>query len=186
VNKVARRNLRMFGALCGNDGLKHSVIVTTFWDSVTEEVGSRREKELRDDATLFKALLDNGAQTMRHDSQVESAKKIMEHVVCLPQVVLQVQDELSRGIALKDTGAGRVMEEQIRELQEGHRKRMEELRREMEDAAEEKNQALLAELAEERKEAAAAVKKNQAEIDKLGREANGLLKTIFLAIFGRG
>jgi hypothetical protein len=182
VGKVARRNLRMFKSLCGDKALKHSAIVTTFWSSISERDGLRREQELCADETLFKPFLDNGAQVMRHDSELESAKKIMEHVAGLSQVVLQVQTELSHGTALKDTLAGQVLLEHLKELREKHKKEIEDLKAEMKDAAKKKDKKLKAELAEERKKMAASMTKNQEDINELELKAKSLWTSI-LAIF---
>lgn len=44
---AARKNIRMFRQLCGNDDALSKVhLVTTMWDQVDESVGLRREKEL--------------------------------------------------------------------------------------------------------------------------------------------
>jgi predicted RNA-binding protein with RPS1 domain len=156
----------MFKQLCGDKALKHSIIVTTFWSNVEERDGLRREQELCADETLFKAFLDNGAQITRHDSGLVSAKEIMGDFIGMPRVVLQVQDELSRGIALKDTAAGQVVMEQIRQLQEKHRREMDDLREEMKEAAKRKNRDLMAELTRERDRVEKMMKKNQDKLDQ--------------------
>jgi hypothetical protein len=174
VGKVARRNLRMFKKLCGDKALKHSVIVTTFWGSVSERDGLRRERELCADETLFKALLENGARVMRHNFKTRSAMDIMEHVVGMPPVVLQVQTELSSGLALKDTAAGQDMSEHIRELQQKYQRELKDLRSELEKAAKDGNRALMAELTTERSRLEKMMKKNQRERDKLERDARNM------------
>jgi hypothetical protein len=171
VGKVSRRNLQMFKRLCGDEALKHSIIVTTFWGGVSEEVGLRREEQLRADKTLFKALLENGAQVMRHDSELKSARDIMEHIVDMVPVNLQIQDELSSGTALRDTAAGQMVMENIREMLEKHQKELEDLREEMREAAEKNNQALMNEIEEERKTVEEAMRKNQDNYIKLELQA---------------
>ena len=81
VEGASRRNLRVFRKLCGTDSLKNVVIVTTMWDEVTPEEGSRCEQELMSNNSLFKPLLDDGAIMVRHDRTAESASKVIAHIL---------------------------------------------------------------------------------------------------------
>ncbi|EGN94257.1 hypothetical protein SERLA73DRAFT_188041 [Serpula lacrymans var. lacrymans S7.3] len=146
----SRKNLRMFKQLCGDGTLKNVCIVTTNWSRVTESEGASREKELGTNGNFFKPLLDAGAQLVRHDKELQSAQPIMSKLISKTAVTTQLQAELGEGRVLRDTSAGSVLSEEMKELIERHQKAMRALKQEMEEAAREKDEALKAELEEER------------------------------------
>jgi len=101
----ARRNLWMFRHLCGTEAYPNVVIVTTFWDSVTDEIGTRREEQLR--STAFKDLVEGGAHFMRHDRTLKSALEVVRQILTFtqrdPRIVEEIQKE---GKSLEETEAG--------------------------------------------------------------------------------
>ncbi|EMD41350.1 hypothetical protein CERSUDRAFT_78997 [Gelatoporia subvermispora B] len=88
VGGVSRRNLRMFQKLCGSKSLRNVVIVTTMWDTVSEELGAQRERELMTDT--FKALLDEGAEMKRFNNGITSAREIISYILFHDPVILSV------------------------------------------------------------------------------------------------
>jgi len=89
---------------------------------------------------------------LRHDDTVKSALYIMCELIIEKPVTMQIQRELNEGKKLGDTLAGVVIIEEIVRLQQKHEKEMASLIKEMEEAARARDEALRAELAEERRE----------------------------------
>ncbi|KAF7353274.1 hypothetical protein MSAN_01515300 [Mycena sanguinolenta] len=78
------RNLRMFKELLGAETFKNVVILTTFWDSVSEAQGQKREDELTKDSKFFKDLVAGGAHLMRHNRRtLGNALQVLRHVSTL-------------------------------------------------------------------------------------------------------
>jgi hypothetical protein len=145
---MAKKNLRMFRELCGDRNLDHVLIVTTNWGRVGEEEGNNREEALANGS--FKPLLDAGAVLLRHDRGLESVLSIVSRLVPKEPVTLQIQEELSSGIPLGETSAGKVVVEEMKRLEQKHAKEMEDLKHEMEEAERDNDEALKLELSEER------------------------------------
>ncbi|KAI6123085.1 hypothetical protein EV401DRAFT_2261188 [Pisolithus croceorrhizus] len=133
---TARRNLRVFHKLCGQDSLKNVVVVTTMWDKVTLEEGERRERELQSSETLFKPLLDEGAVMCRHDGTPASALGIIDYL-------LRIQDHATTQIVhellydqktLENTAAGTEIQSELRAILQKHSADIKSLEEEMRSA----------------------------------------------------
>ena len=146
---IAKKNLRMFRELCGEDNFKNVRIVTTNWKHVDDSEGNRREAALARGA--FKPLIDGGAEMIRQDKGLESARLIISGLIKKTPVTLKIQAELSAGSTLGDTSAGAVIIEEMKELQKKHEKEMDELKKELEEAVNTNDEQWKAELAEERR-----------------------------------
>ena len=168
----AKKNLRMFRALCGENVLKNVCIVTTNWSRVTQEEGDMRERELRESPNLFKPLIDAGAQLNRWHAGAEfaSAQSIMDYLIRKDQTKLQIQVELDEGKALEETGAGSVLKEEMIALAEKHKVDMQALQEEIEEATKAKQAELLAELKEERQKTEQQMLKIQEDLNKLKQQ----------------
>ncbi|KAI6030301.1 P-loop containing nucleoside triphosphate hydrolase protein [Pisolithus marmoratus] len=119
---AARRNLRMFHKICGQDSLKNVVIVTTMWDKVTPEEGERHEQELRSSKTLFKPLLDGGAVMHRHHGTLTSALKIVDSLLNVQDHTTTqiVQELLYEQKTLEETAAGTEIQSELRAILQKH------------------------------------------------------------------
>jgi len=148
MGATAKKNLRMFTQLCGENNFGNLRIVTTNWSHVDETEGNRREASLTKGA--FKPLLDGGAVMRRQDKELESARQIINELKYKSPVTLKIQEELNAGKALGDTSAGAVIIEEMKELQKKHVKELEDLKNEMEEAMKANDDELQAELDEER------------------------------------
>jgi hypothetical protein len=146
---AAKKNLRVFREVCGDENLGHVRIVTTNWNVVDEKQRNSRQAALAQGA--FKPLIDAGADLCRHDKGVESARSIMSQLIHQEPVTMKIQEELNEGRALGDTSAGAVIVEEMKELKKKHDKEVEGLKRELEEAALANDEDLRAELAEERR-----------------------------------
>ena len=166
----AKKNLRMFRELCGESALKNVCITTTYWSQVTQEVGDRRERQLRESPNLFKSFLDAGAQLDRWLDTPASAQLIVDSLIVKDQTKLQIQVELDEGKTLEETRAGSVLKEEITALAEKHKVDMQDLRKEIEEATKTKQAELLAELEEERMKTEQQMLKIQEDLDKLKQQ----------------
>ncbi|OCH84692.1 hypothetical protein OBBRIDRAFT_741154, partial [Obba rivulosa] len=128
VGGVSKRNLRMFQKLCGSKTLQNVVIVTTMWDTVSEELGAQRERELM--MKTFKPLLDEGAQMKRFNNGLTSATEIISYILFHDPIVLQIQEELAAGKELSQTAAGEELNAEMKRLIEKHQRDMQALREE--------------------------------------------------------
>lgn len=111
---------------------KNVVVMTTFWDQVSPEIGARREAQLQ--SNFFKDLAQGGALFMRHDRTPESAAKLLSHVFAkLAPVTAQIQIEMGKeGKSLVDTAAGSVQQQEIERVIAKHKEEITDLKAEME------------------------------------------------------
>ncbi|KAG6820492.1 hypothetical protein H0H93_016299, partial [Arthromyces matolae] len=76
---TARKNLDMFYKLIGQDATKNVVLATTKWSDIPEDVGGRREDQLRDRHWTY--LLKLGADLKRFRDTRESGWDIIQHII---------------------------------------------------------------------------------------------------------
>jgi len=161
------RNLRMFRSLCGTDSYKNIIVLTTFWDCVDSAKGVEREGQLKTQA--FKDIVAGGGRFMRHDCTVESARKVLEHIIPLPPTNVKIQDEIRlQGKTLEETTAGSVQSKEVEALVAKHKKELQEIRDEMKEAQKKGDQALK-ELRDERdnlEKQLAGLQEQQSELKK--------------------
>jgi hypothetical protein len=104
-------NLRMFRKLCGFKALKNVLLVTTFWDKVSDIEGRRREQELSSNEGFWGHMIQKGSKMGRwsRDSRDEVTKGILSAVVPDAKCVLQAQIEIvDQGKPRNETDAVRV------------------------------------------------------------------------------
>ncbi|KAG6335700.1 hypothetical protein ID866_3380 [Astraeus odoratus] len=93
------RSLKIFRKLCGNNDLARIMsqinLVTTMWDEVDEEVGKERLEEL--ERKYWSTFIARGSTTFRHQNTPESARKLLQAVICksVPQRHLHLQLEIA-------------------------------------------------------------------------------------------
>jgi hypothetical protein len=139
-----------------------------------------REAALRN--SVFKPLIDAGAQMFRQDKGEESAHFIMSTLIKDEKpMTLKIQKELKAGRSLGETSAGVVIIEEMAGMGKKHDETMDSLTKEMEEAKRENNEVLRAEIAEERRKLEEM--KARAEEDK--KRLNGRV-TDQSATMGRG
>ena len=168
---ISKRNLRMFRQLCGDGSLRNVCITTTNWARVTQEEGDRRERELRESPNLFKPLITEGAQLVRHDKDIVSARSIVNFLIHKDPTKLQIQIELDAGKTLEDTSTGAGLLEEILALKAKQEAELRALKEEIEEAAREKHAELLAELEKERQKTEAQRKKMEEDLENLKMQA---------------
>ncbi|KAH7263740.1 hypothetical protein BKA59DRAFT_490075 [Fusarium tricinctum] len=103
----AKKNLMMFRKLCGKDGLKNVILVTTMWEDEQMEMGAKREQELIETKGFWGALVEEGAQVNRHDNTRASAMILLKSIAKKDTVIISIQKEMvSEHKDLNETEAG--------------------------------------------------------------------------------
>jgi hypothetical protein len=130
----AMRNLRMFRELCGEEPLKNVILVTSFWDQVSREVGERRERELERTPDFWGRMVDKGSRIARFEGR-DSALSIVLSLANQRPLALSIQQEMvEQGKPLIETAAGIAVNEELARLEALHRQQREELQREYQEA----------------------------------------------------
>ena len=104
-----RKNLQVLEELCGPKALKNVILTTTYWDCITEELGSKREAQLK--SMFWKPMTINGAQVARfHPQTYESAWDLIDRFGTADVPALKVQEEMvDQGKKLHETSAFRLL-----------------------------------------------------------------------------
>ncbi|KAI0859103.1 hypothetical protein F4860DRAFT_483820 [Xylaria cubensis] len=129
IGSSTRRNLDMMKALCGEDVFENVAVMTTMWSSdfsgVEHAKQCSREQELRD--VYLCDMLDKGSQIINHKQcqtlahRQASANNILARISETwkdTKITLQIQHEMvNLNLTLKETSAGKVLEEHIKKYQ---------------------------------------------------------------------
>ena len=98
----------MFRQLCGDDALKNVILATTFWNSVTEQIGAKRERELESQRQFWGQMVKKGSRVMRLGQDKESGLRILMGIAKNQKVAFQVQTEMvTQGLSIQETSAAR-------------------------------------------------------------------------------
>ena len=126
----AHKNLRMFKQLCGEESLSSVILATNMWSKVSEEVGKRREEELKKNKDMWADMISQGSVVLRHDDTQESAMKIIDFILNQGRTtVLSLQRQMNEeGMDLEETDAGREYRRDLESQIEGLEKTIEEMR----------------------------------------------------------
>src|SRR6266545_2703008 len=103
------KNLRLFENLCGEQ-FNNIVLTTTMWNEVEEEVGNKREEELKSE--FWRTMLDRGASIKRFLNTRESAFEVLAPIFkeINKRNALLLQKEMNDlKLQLKETSAGRTL-----------------------------------------------------------------------------
>lgn len=144
------KNLRMFRKLCGETGPKAMTcvaLVTTFWDQIEKNVGEEREKQLTTSTTFWSHIISKGGKVFRNDIRLEKGAvyAAKNSILCLAgrreKMVLEIQkDMVDRGKTLQETGAGRIVQEELNKLKAEHKRELERIRSEWKEALEDQDE----------------------------------------------
>ncbi|KAI0082662.1 hypothetical protein K474DRAFT_1654788 [Panus rudis PR-1116 ss-1] len=168
---TSRRNLNMFRKLCGDETLKNVLLVTTMWAHVEPAKGEERELELASNMLLFKPVLDNGAQMVRHYNTLESANDILRAILRNHPRPLRIQKELvEEGKGIEETAAGEAVNEELARVIRKHKEEMDQIRVEMQEALDAKDMQTKAELEAYRKQLEEATAKAERDRECLASE----------------
>ncbi|KAJ7833205.1 hypothetical protein B0H14DRAFT_3142639 [Mycena olivaceomarginata] len=143
------------------------VVLTTFWDRVSNEEGVKREKELR--SRVFKDLVDGGSHFMRFNRTMDSANNVLRHILTLAPRNIQIQKEICvDGKDLEETAAGSVRQEEMARMISKHTEQIAEVQAEVE-AVKQSDKAARQKAEEERD-------RLQKEVERLQNETAELRK----------
>ena len=169
IGGISARNFRLFRNLCGETSLRSVVIATTMWEEIPTLTGEERERELATKDVFFKPALDKGARLVRHAGTLESAQAIIRSIISHQSlsITLQIQDELSRGLGISETLAGKELGRELFEQMERHRQEMRGLMSEMQEASRTRDEESRQELALERRRMEASIIRLQIDSSNL-------------------
>lgn len=157
----ARRNLKVFRDLCGQDALSKVVLVTTMWEKLSsQEEGEEREVELKTTGAFWGYMVKKGSKLERYTNDMQSAKRLVDMFLpanddTIPEIAtLAIQEEMTvQKKSLADTAAGEIVRDDIAAETARIAKQMEECRDEIRDALQQRDderrqeaQELLAEM----------------------------------------
>jgi hypothetical protein len=113
----AMKNLRIFSSLCGQKAMPYVIIVTTMWGYVPEELGVKREEELKRD--VWKDMVADGCKIERFENTRSSAWRIIGGLADKPGIQVQLSREIVDGrLGLTQTIAGIASEDRERDSQD--------------------------------------------------------------------
>jgi hypothetical protein len=133
------RNLKMFKELCGESPLKNVVLVTTGWGAAKLsgelDKAAGNEDQLRREQEFWKPLIQRGAQVARFEDTKDSALSVIMSLVGKEPQILQIQKELVMDNSdLINTSAGRVVNEEMKKLEDKYKRELAEIQKEMAEA----------------------------------------------------
>lgn len=178
VGGSARRDLRMFQELCGEEAYPNVVVVTNMWSNTAEEDGVLREQELATKDIFYKPILDKHGKMMRHNNTQKSAHDILQHLIHRDPVVLRIQRELGEGIDITQTAAFKQLDRELSELAAQHQKDLEQLKADMVRAEQEMDEETRKELEDEAQKVQGDLIKAQTQASRLASEYQAELRRI--------
>lgn len=140
--------LKVLRQFCGPQFFKNVVIATTMWDTFPPDVDllkfQTRQIELAEEVG-WKDMTQGGTKTLSYRGTSESAWNVLDTLLegRVEQATPQIQDEMFHHIRLEETGAGRVLvedmkrrseklekeyQEELAEVERENRKKEDELR----------------------------------------------------------
>ncbi|KAG8788693.1 hypothetical protein FRC12_014310 [Ceratobasidium sp. 428] len=169
VGGISRRTFNLFRKLCGNDSLSNVLIVTNMWSDPPTQIELEREIELRDHEDFFQPALAKGARMMRraHKDQ-ESAHEVIRMLLGRGTTAMSIQQEIvDEQKELSDTGAGQVLEEELKLVIDRHRAEMQQVKEDMETAVRERDEQTKKELEEWHAQAKLEDEKRTKELESM-------------------
>ncbi|OQD93173.1 hypothetical protein PENSOL_c034G04279 [Penicillium solitum] len=167
----AHRNLVMFKKLCGPEGVKNVIFLTTFWEKVESSDGDTREQTLKTTEKFWGYFVEKGARVQRHWNNHDSAIAAIQNFVPLdttepPQhVKLAIQTEMVDSHKdLDQTSAGLELQG---EFQKEREKMLQELEERAKEIQEEKDQELREILRKDQENQAKELQRRDTEIQEL-------------------
>ncbi|KAI6133584.1 P-loop containing nucleoside triphosphate hydrolase protein [Pisolithus croceorrhizus] len=178
IGGSARRDLRMFQELCGEEAYENVIVVTNMWGTVSQEDGIAREQELASKDIFYKPILERKGRMMPHYNTQKSAHCILEELVPKEPIVLRIQRELAEGVDITQTAAFRQLDRELSEMAAKHQKDLEKLKDEMFQAEQEMDEETQRELAEEKQKVEDDLLKAQTQASRLASDYQAELRRI--------
>ena len=142
------KTLHLFRQLCGNDGLRNVILVTSMWDIVDSTLGLSRQKELEKE--FWKPMMDVGSRAYAYQGRA-SAHEIVDLILKNQSTVLQIQRELvDQKRKLLQTEAGQVVDAGLASSVDSSQKQLERLQMFLEEAHQDSPDTLVDDLSKQR------------------------------------
>jgi hypothetical protein len=166
----ARKSLRVFQLLCGDQAMKDVTLVSTFWDAGDREVLTQREEALIQEEQFWGGMMRNGARACRHLGTRDSAWSIVQPLLQKESVgMLQIQNELVQAKkTLGDTAAGQYLLQDSEKLQAKYEREIQNLRQETSQALQENDRTFAEELKREQSRLLGGLEILNIQRDRLG------------------
>ncbi|KAF8601787.1 hypothetical protein BDV93DRAFT_495419 [Ceratobasidium sp. AG-I] len=166
---VSRRTFNLLRELCGKDSLTNVLIVTNMWSDPPTKGEQRREAQLEEDPKYFKPALDEGAQlTQQLHNTEESTHNIIRLLLKKSPIVMRLQEELvDDGMELRDTGAGRILNQDLMVMEERHKQDLATIEKKLQKALQDKDDTAKHELQEYQAEVRAEFQRLAQRIESL-------------------
>jgi hypothetical protein len=133
MNGPSFRNLQMMRKLCGSDSLQNVVLATTMWENTSQEDGSRREQQLKQE--FWKDMIDGGATIARIETNTNfEGLNLVRNMLRNTPKATRLQQQLNDGVSLAQTDAGEEIRQEFVKLEA-------KLRKEIQDAKEDLKKA---------------------------------------------
>jgi len=166
------KNLRMFRELCGESGqnaMACVALVTTFWGGESKTVGDNREHELKTSSKFWSQIIAKNGKVFRHDEGVLSGERIISYLVGRRErMTLEIQkDMVDRGMKLEDTGAGRVVQEELNKLKAEHARELKRMQDEWKQALDMKDEEWQKEIKAYKAEIEQQIREDETQREKL-------------------
>ncbi|KAH0425956.1 hypothetical protein CcaCcLH18_10660 [Colletotrichum camelliae] len=135
---AAIKNLFMFKKLCGKDALPNVILATTMWEEVRENIGQRREEELRATPEYWGEMIRRDSRMVQHHNHYESARNLIHTLLdTTTQTTLAIQKEMvDEKKDLHDTSAGNELDGILTLERERFARDIEQLKQDMAEARE--------------------------------------------------
>ncbi len=184
MTNALMRNLTMFRSLCGDDAFKNVVLVTTFWDEMPDLAkGEAREKMLVEVPDWWGYMASKGSQVRRFLNTYESALEILADLTGLPEITLQIQEEMvNQGLEVNETTAGEALNQELADLTARFERELKALQEEKEQARREHDihlQELLGKMEAEKQELLIHLESEQAALHADRREQERRMEQFF-------
>jgi hypothetical protein len=114
MSGAAMKNLRLFSSLCGQKAMPNVVIVTTMWAYIPEDLGIRREEELKKE--VWKDMVADGCRIERFDDIRESAWRIISLAKEDSAQVLLPREIVHTDLRLNETRVGIALNKELGKL----------------------------------------------------------------------
>ena len=119
--------LRLFQELCGSNGLRNAILVTTFWNQVEPKLGLSKHKQLEEN--YWKRMIEHGSHTYAYRGSQAEAHEIINQILHNQSTALQIQRELvDQKRKLLQTEAGQVVDADLTISIDFWQERLKELR----------------------------------------------------------
>ena len=173
-----QKNLHVFANLCGDEAMHNVILATTMWDSVREDLGIRRETELKQE--YWKTMLEKESTVVRFYGTFQSAWSIVDvilqstHISPLPLLLQEEMVDFHKRLC--ETKAGITLYEELRNLLSLHNDAVRKLQ---EEARKQNNPLLVKELDAQSEEIQEKIRQTLDQIQEMRIPLGRRIRSLF-------